>query len=153
MYQQIINNNSHRFQTGSVIKRRTFCKLFRAKKIVHEGGFAEVQRSNLTLVGIQAEVNRILRHSGLVMKSRDYYSEFYICSLKQTADKVLAYQEKSEVHRHCSNVLEKATIQRLKAGTWGVYNKHAITPLQAVSEPPHSATYKNKQKRVKRWKE
>lgn len=153
MYGQIINNNSHRFQVNSnPIKRRTFCKLFRVKNIVHTGEFEDVQRSNLTLVGVQADINNVLRHSGLVMKSRNYYSEFYICNLKQTAHKVLNYQEKSEVNKYCGNTLERAVIQRLKAGTWGSYNNSVTPPLTAVASPPHSATYKNKQKRIKRWR-
>ena len=152
MYQQIINKNTHRFQAGSVIKRRTFCKLFRVKKIVHSGEFADVQRSNLALVGVQAEVNNILRHSGLVMRSRDYYSEFYIGDIKQTGNAVLNYQVKAEANKQCSDALEKAVIQRISSGAWGVYSKHAVPPLTALVKSEPSRTYKNKLKRVKRWK-
>lgn len=153
MYLQIINNNSQRFHVNSnPIKRRTFCKLFRVKRIVHTGEFADVQRSNLTLVGVQAEVNNVLRHSGLVLKSRNYYSEFYICNLEQTANKIVTHQEKAEIHKHCSNVLEKAVIQRVKAGTWGMYRNNTVSSLVATAQPVHSKTYENKQKRANRIK-
>jgi len=151
MYHQIMNKHPHRFQTGSVIKRRTFCKLFRIKGVIHSGPFDEIQRANLKLVGVQADVNNILRQSGLVMKSRDYYSEFYIANLKETGETVLAHQEKAEAHKRCSNDLEKAVISRLRAGTWGQLGTVVPSVTGSVT-PRRSLAYKAKQRRVKRWK-
>lgn len=148
-YQQIIINNNKRFHTGKVTKRRTMCKLFKIKNPIHTGDFAAVQRTNLDLVHTQAEINNILRLSGLVMKSRGYYSEFYICDLQQTTETVLAQQRKSEAYKYCSNILEKAVIQRITTKTWGSPDL-TVSRLTATAQSTPSATYGQKKKRMKR---
>lgn len=150
IYIHIINKNQHRFAAGQVIYRRTLCKLFRLKNIIHTGEFTQVQRSNLALVGVQAEINKILSDSGLRLKSENYYSRFVVCDKEQTKGAILAQQERADAHKECSDSLERGMGAMIKAGTWGTY-QHTVTPLTGQVTSSASTQYLRKKKRIKLW--
>lgn len=150
-YAAIVQKNKDRFTAGKRLTRRQFTKMFRVKSIVHEGEYADVQKSNLALVSVQAAVNKVLSECGLYMRSRDYYTDFYIVDKDQTKGAILGYQEKSEAHKTASNRLESNMGQRIKAGTWGTYD-NSITPRVSASVASgKSAAYTRKRNRIKHW--
>lgn len=150
MYRTIINKNKHRFAVGKTFKRKSFCRMFRIKGVVHQGTFHQIQRSNLELVSVQTKINKILMEQGLVLKSRNYYSEFYIADKASTKSKIVKHSEQAEDHKFLSDGLEKNMTYRIKAGTWGNYSNTVVPPITASSHPGYSKTHENKIKRIKR---
>lgn len=150
-YCSVVNQNPHLFVPGQVISRRELCKLFKLKKVVHSGEFTKVQHSNLTLVHAQTEINRILRLSGLRMKSKNYYSKFVICDKEETKSAILLHQEKAESHKNCSDALEKAMAIRIKDGTWGTCRSVVPRLTAQLQKYPPSPEYQLKKERIKPW--
>lgn len=148
-YSAIVQKNQDRFAVGKRLTRRQFAKMFRVKGIVHEGEYVEVQKSNLTLVGVQAAVNKVLSECGLYLRSRNYYTDFYIVGKEQTKGTILSYQDKSEAHKNASDRLESNMGQRIKAGTWGTYDNSVTPRVSASVSGTKSATRARKQARIK----
>lgn len=98
------------FTKDAVIDRRTFEKY--AKTVSNYGTIERrtnegKRRADLTLVSVQRKVNRTLRPLGLCLKSRNYYSEFYVVSGVEARKEVARYIKESKTKaRHAKELLE-----------------------------------------------
>jgi hypothetical protein len=131
-YNQILTSSKKLFKPGSTFTRDQFVKLF-ALSIPATSfltSFKAHQRANLTLVKAQAEINYLLRQSGLNMKSCDYYNSFYIQSKEGTKNTILNMLEKSEVHAANNTVMVERLKARVTRNNWGTYNK---VPQKTIS--------------------
>ncbi len=154
-YEKVMAKRIERFSVGGKMTRRQLVKWFNLKDIVHEGTAQEVQASNLRLVQAQTVINSILRSSGLYLRSRNYYSNFYIANKEETKQAVLNHQTKSTMQRVCSEQLEDAMHEQVVAGAWGKYSvtrassfvsEHAVATAVAGKR-----TVKRKRKRMELW--
>lgn len=65
---------------------------------------ADRSRSALALVRTQGHINEFLRPKGMVLKSRNYYSEFYVVKNAKAESEVVRY------HHVAKNAVERAEI-------------------------------------------
>lgn len=68
------------------------------------GSYKDLTKHNLALVNAQEKLNKLLRHKGLVMRSRNYYSEFYIIGQEQATAKANLYARGSATKAYDSRV-------------------------------------------------
>ena len=154
-YAKVIAKYAKCFSVGGKLTRKQMTNWFKVKDVVHEGTAAAVQKSNLRLVHAQAAINKLLRPSGLYLRSRNYYSEFYIANKDETKRTVLNYQSKSTAHRCCSDELEDAMGETIADGTWGKYSVERTTsfvsPRASAAASAGSKVKKRKISRMKLW--
>ena len=109
------------FKKDAVFSRLQFEKY--AKKVSNYG---EIERrtnkgkcrADLALVAVQRKVNNQLRPLGLVLKSRGYYSEFYVVSGQEARKEVARYVKESKTLARHAKELEKG----IKANEVYVYD-------------------------------
>lgn len=127
----ILAKNKTLFRSGTTISREVLAKMF-GIKITTKGSYANVHRSNLRLVRLQGKLNKLLQHSGLCLRSKDYYTSF------EVADENTL---KNVITRNCAAVdtftdkwisLETNYAERKEQGTWGTYNKVKTKDLKAL---------------------
>lgn len=154
-YAKVIAKYAKRFSVGGKLTRKQMTKWFKLTNVVHEGTAAEIQKSNLNLVRAQAAINQLLRPSGLYLRSRNYYSEFYIADKDETKRTILNYQSKSASHRRCSDELEDAMGEAIAEGTWGKYSVERTTsfvsPRASAAGAASRKVMKRKINRIKPW--
>ena len=154
-YAKVIAKYTKRFSVGGKLTRKQMTNWFKVKDVVHEGTAAAVQKSNLQLVHVQAAINKLLRPSGLYLRSRNYYSEFYIANKDETKRAVLNYQGKSAAHRCCSDELEDAMGETIADGTWGSYSVERTTSFVSTragaAATAGNKVMKRKINRMKLW--
>lgn len=143
-YNDLITANKTLFTQGSYIDRNSFATLFQISGIVNKGSYKKVQRSNLALVRVQQEINMLMRHNGLIIKSEDYYSGFRVTSLQKTKSNVVRYSGTVDTFDYYAAQLETTMAKRLKANTWGTYKR---VPKKAIDALSTTATT-NRQKAV-----
>lgn len=154
-YAKVLAKHIDRFSTGGKLTRRQLTKWFNVKGIVHTGTAKKIQQSNLQLVQVQREINKLLRASGLYLRSRDYYSEFYIVNKDETKRTILNYQSKSTAQRCCSDELEDAMGETIADGTWGKFSVERTTSFisrrAAKAEVANNKVLERKINRMKLW--
>lgn len=147
---QILTSNKDMFKAGNVIPRSKLAKMF-GLAITTKGSYANVHRSNLKLVRLQASLNRLLAHSGLCIRSKNYYTEFVV-SDEETL--------KSVIKKSCASVdratdkwitLETSYVERKERGNWGKYNKVKSKDVKAMADRQLSFRLLTTQKRVENY--
>ena len=154
-YAKVIAKYTKRFSVGGKLTRKQMTNWFKLKDVVHEGTATTIQKSNLSLVHAQADINNLLHSSGLHLRSRNYYSEFYITNKDETKRTVLNYQNKSAAHRCCSDELEDAMGETIADGTWGRYSVERTTSFVSTragaAATAGNKVMKRKINRMKLW--
>jgi len=149
-YNEIIAKNKTAFKAGKFFTRNDFIKIFELV-IPSTGTHKEMTKANLDLVQAQAEINMLMRENGLYIRSRDYYSEFHVSEKAKTKRTVLRYRKESDVMDHCGDRLKACMGQRIKAGTWGTYNKVPISRIRGMRPYDPSEEYRNDRNGMKWW--
>jgi hypothetical protein len=143
-YNDIITKYKKYFKAGHSLTRKQFVQLFGISNIKHTGTYEEVHRSNLRLVSAQVEINMLMRENGLYLASSDYYQNFSVGTKERTKREVVRYSSEIDINNNCTTRLEDKLTSRVKAGTWGTYNKvpsGTIKRLSSYSETPrHTRT-------------
>ena len=154
-YAKVIAKYAKRFSVGGKLTRKQMTKWFKVQDVVHEGTAEAIQKSNLRLVQAQTDINNLLRPSGLYLRSRNYYSEFYIADKDETKRAVLNYQSKSTAHRCCSDELEDAMGETIANGTWGSYSVERtasfVSSRAGAAATAGGKVMKRKTNRMKLW--
>lgn len=122
-YQKILVANKHKVKAGYSMTRKQFTRLFKLVGITHKGSFDDVHRSNMLLVQAQNEINSLLATSGMYMSSRGYYGEFYIRDQAETKNVVERMSGRVDTYDASTQRLLGNMESRVRAGTWGKYNK------------------------------
>jgi hypothetical protein len=148
-YNNVIVKNKAKFKKGASMTRDEFVKLFNVQDIVNTGEYAEVHRSNLRLVGVQMQVNRLMRENGLYIASSDYYSNFEVLKKEKTKKTVLRYSAEVDINSACTNRLETKLTERVKANTWGTYNNVSVGRISNMHSSNTTRRHMNTIKRVK----
>ena len=148
-YNDIIANNKNLFKVGSTMDRKQFVKLFNIQNIKHTGSYQEIHRSNLKLVAVQQDVNKLMRENGLYFKSGDYYSHFSVAKKEPTKNTIIRYSSEVDINKNCTERLYAKMDQRVKAGTWGKYNKLNSQAISHIGNYKPTARHVNTINRVK----
>lgn len=143
MYNDIIVKNKKYFRAGKSLTRQQFVQLFRIPHIMHSGTYEEIHRSNLRLLNAQKEINMLMRENGLYVASSDYYQFFDIVNKERTKAEIIRYSAEVDITSNCTTRLEDKLKSRVKAGTWGTYNK---VPSNTISQ---IATYKESKRHTR----
>jgi hypothetical protein len=122
-YNDIITTNKTLFKAGSTMTRDSFVFLFKIPDIVNTGTYEEVHRANLKLVRAQMEINRLMRENGLYLESNNYYNSFSVVKKPKTKKTIVRYSAEVDINNYCTTRLETKLQERVKAKTWGTYNK------------------------------
>ena len=147
-YNQILTKNKAMFKSGQSITRDTLVDLFSIENVVNHGSYQEIQRANLNIVAAQGDINRLLRESGLYLRSKGYYSHFKVLPYEQTKEKAASYS--SEVDRFTSTtdrIIAKME-DRVSANTWGTYNKVPKSTIDEINSYSPSKRHKRALKRI-----
>jgi len=123
MFNDIITKNKKAFRSGKFLTKDAFIKLFRINYNTGSGTYAEIHRANLKLVQYQTEINMLMRENGLYLRSEDYYEFFRIGNKDRVKTEVIRYSAEVDINRACTTRLENNLKTRVKAGTWGTYNR------------------------------
>lgn len=86
---QLITTNSNCFKPGSVIIDSTLCAWFSIPK-PHSNDYHTMQRFTLHKCDAYRDLNRVLALRGLVIKSKNYYTEFHVQTVPNTVKYVKA---------------------------------------------------------------
>lgn len=146
-YNQVILNNLQKFKAGSSMTRADFVNLFNIPNIAITGSYKQIHKSNLKLVGVQVEINQLMRENGLYLQTEDYYTVFKVAPLKKTKNTVIRYSAEVDINKYCTSRLEARLRQRVKAGTWGTYQNvpaSTIARMGSSSITPRHATTINR---------
>lgn len=149
-YDNIITKNKKHFKVGQRFTRNDFIKMF-SLNLPSSGTYKVMHRANLKLVQVQNMVNMLMRENGLYIKSEDYYNEFVVVEKDATKDTILRYRKESETYLDCNARLSASMGSRIKAGTWGTYNKVGVTRITNMNEYQPSTAYKRDLKKIKHW--
>lgn len=120
---KIISKNRDSLKAGSSITRDEFIEMFGVTGVTAtnktRSTYQSLHSQHLKLVAIQRRVNKILRCSGLTMRSKNYGSTFYVCDKEQTKAAIVRHAAMVDRHTYCEELLEANLDRRLTAGTWG----------------------------------
>lgn len=138
VYNKIITKNRKLLKAGATLTRAQFTKMFKIAGITNKGAYEKVHRSNLQLVGVQAELNVLMRENGLYLKSSDYYNEFSIASKDSVKSTVERFSKEVDIYYACTNRLIDKVEKRTSAGTWGTYNNVPVSTISTMGSISHS---------------
>jgi hypothetical protein len=148
-YNDIIVKNKKQFKAGQSLTRTQFIKLFQIPVKSTSKSYEEIHKDNLKLVAAQNELNLLMRENGLYLRSSDYYQNFHITDKERTKSQVLRYSSEVDINRACTTRLESNLVNRVRAGTWGTYNKLSDDTIKNLSNHSESKRHKNTRIRVK----
>lgn len=149
-YDNVITKNKKQFKAGQRFTRDAFIRMF-SLNLPSTGSYKIMHRANLKLVQVQNDVNLLMRESGLYLKSVDYYNEFVILEKEATKRVILRYQQKSEEASKSNSYLTASMGARIKAGTWGTYNKAGTKRISSIKQYEPSTAYTNQRNTLKHW--
>jgi hypothetical protein len=132
-FNDIITKNKKAFRAGKFLTKDAFVNLFRIDYDTGNGTYPEVHRANLKLVQYQTEINMLMRENGLYLRSEDYYEFFRIGNKDRVKTEVIRYSAEVDINRACTTRLENNLKTRVKAGTWGTYNRVPTSVIQQMS--------------------
>lgn len=150
-YNNTITTNKTLFKAGSTITRDSFVFLFKIPDIVNTGTYEEVHRSNLKLVRTQMEVNKLMRENGLYLESNNYYNSFTVVKKPKTKKTIVRYSAEVDINDYCTTRLEAKLQERVKAKTWGTYNKVSQGVILNMDNNYKTARHKATINRVKSY--
>lgn len=78
--------------------------------------------NTLSLVHAQTKINRRLRKLGLCLKSKDYYSTFYVVEGREAINEVHRYNRTARTMERCANTLGE-----------GIYRRQEVLDLSSGS--------------------
>ena len=106
------------FSEGAQFDKEHFTKIAKAlKPTIHTARTTErdVIKANLELVSTQQTVNKYLRSHGRMLKSRNYYGEFYVVCDKPALKEVARYNRTAKTMSTCAEKLTAGMEMRQKA--------------------------------------
>lgn len=148
-YNDIIVKNKKQFKAGQSLTRAEFIELFNIEIQQNNKSYEDVHKDNLKLVAAQNELNLLMRENGLYLRSSNYYQNFHIVDKEQTKNQVIRYSSEVDVNRACTTRLESNLGDRVRAGTWGTYNKVSDDTIKNMSTTTKSKRHENTRIRVK----
>jgi hypothetical protein len=124
---KILSANRKRLRPGKVLSRAEFVSMLQLSDIQKnpkaKGSYVDLHRENMKLVAEQQRVNKLMRLNGLYLKSKDYYSEFEVCSKDDTKGTIVRYAGQVDRNVVCEETLDSHMVSRLVSGTWSTYNR------------------------------
>jgi len=148
-YNDVIVKNKKQFKAGQSLTRAELIKLFNIQIPQNNKSYEDEHKANLRLVAAQNELNLLMRENGLYLRSSDYYQNFHVVDKEQTKNQVIRYSSEVDVNRACTTRLESSLVNRVRAGTWGTYNKVSDDTIKNMSTTSESKRHKNTRIRVK----
>lgn len=148
-YNDIIDKNKNNLKPGTTLDRDEFAKLFKMGKVPSSGNYRDVHRANLRLVGVQAEVNMLLRENGLYMKSSNYYGEFTVVTKELVKSTVERFSREVDVYSACTSRLIDNVDSRSSAGTWGTYSSVPVSTIATMGQVTPSLRHTRTVSRLK----
>lgn len=145
---QIITANKQKFKSGKIFTAEEFGFMFGYYGVTTRGSYKAMQKSNLKLVAIQGDVNKLMRENGLYLRSRNYYSFFEVCDIKQTKNTVLRYRAEADNTSTYNQDLLSNLQMRHDKDNWGTYNKVAVDRIKAIVDRQPSPSFKAQAKRL-----
>lgn len=147
-YDKILNQKHVRamFKAGSTISRKDLLATFNVTGVYTSatatGTYEELQRQNLQVVGLVRDINDVLNHSGLHLRSKGYYSEFHVDSkadAKKTLERYNARIERLEAREEIfeANLKDRAKTKKNYGETRKAFRKNGTctNPLKVIVTP------------------
>mgnify|MGYP001062692965 CR=1 FL=1 len=148
-YNDIIVKNKKFFRAGQNLSRSQFIAMFNIPLLATSNDYEELHRDNLRLVAAQTEINMLMRENGLYLRSSNYYQNFSIVDKERTKAEVLRYSSEVDINRACTTRLETKLTERVRAGTWGTYNRVSDQDIANMGNHTETRRHKNTRVRVK----
>lgn len=92
-------------KAGDTFTRAEFIKLAGIPATSHVSSFEDQMRMNFKLIKAQQKLNRSLRGRGLVLKSSNYYTSFYVTKRHEALQELKRYQLTSIRCQHSAATL------------------------------------------------
>lgn len=92
-------------KAGDTFTRDEFIKLVNLPAKSRTGSFEDQMRLNFRLIKAQQKINRNLRGRGLVLKSANYYTSFYVTDREESYKELKRYQLTSVRCQHSAATL------------------------------------------------
>lgn len=106
------------FREGTVFDQEAYTKIaktLRPKLVTKRETVKEEHRANMELVSVQWYINYYLRKYGRCLKSRNYYTEFYVVQDLGAAKEVARYSRTAEALESYAETLRKGVATSLQA--------------------------------------
>lgn len=142
-----IKRNQTSFKPGSIISANELAEMFHIPVPALTGSYEHMHQEKMRMVKLQNQINKLLRPSGLYLKSRQYYKYFTVVDKATTKAQVERMSASVDRLTTKADELEQGMRSATDKGSWGTYTK---LKHEQVNEQLEDTTSKRHERVVKR---
>lgn len=151
-YNLLLTRMKRTMVAGATFSAEDLAKMFTVSPPVRKGTYEAVHAENMRMLRLQKDLNKLLRKSGLYLRSSCYYRFFTVSSKDDTKRKIERMSAAIDSITNTQIELEAGVVVRSARKNWGTCNKLGDSDINEVLEVPTSTRHDRLLKRLSQIK-